>query len=518
MAGKNIQNIAIVSGSTLGSRVLGLFRDVLLFAFLGAGAINSAFIFAFTLPNLFRRLLGEGALTSALIPVFSETLESKGKEEAFRFLNQVLSWAFALLVVLIACGIWALAGLSEVSSLEERWYLGAFLGMVLMPYMLFICLAAVVSAVLNVLGRFAVTALSPMWLNLSMIASLAGVAWVYAQTPVQTVYCLCAGVLVGGFLQLITPVWALWREGWVLRLDFRVTQSLKEVGRLFVPGVLGAAVYQINIVVSRMLAFGLNASAVSVLYLANRLIELPMGVFAIAVATVVFPNLSLLVARGDTEGIGKAYGQGMRLIFAITVPAALGLIILCKPILVLLFEWGKFGAGDVALSAPVLMIYALGLPFYSLGMFATRGFHALKDTKTPVKVACLSFVVNVVLSLLLMRMWGTAGLATANILSAAVHGFVLHRLLVKKASAFSLMGFVRPLSHIAVATAAMSFSVMGILHLCAGGVTKQMALLAVAIGIPLAIIVYATFLWMLDFEDAEEVSGLIRKITGKAVA
>ena len=201
---KNYRNIAVVSLSTIGSRLLGLARDIMIFAALGASLWNSAFILAFTLPNLFRRLLGEGALTSAVVPVFSDVLEQRGTPAAFEFFNQVLLRVAVLLFGTVVVGIVLVACLNIFGLLQGRWSLGADLSVWLLPYMIFICLAAIISAGLNVLGRFAIPACTPVLLNLAMIAALSA-GWFLEASQARFVYLLCGGVLVGGLLQLALP-------------------------------------------------------------------------------------------------------------------------------------------------------------------------------------------------------------------------------------------------------------------------------------------------------------------------
>ncbi len=494
--------------------MLGLVRDVLAGAFFGVSAINSAFLFAFTLPNLFRRLLGEGALTSALVPTFSDALTHGGRDEAFRFLNQVLTRAVIALVVLVGLGMVILAAGHLIPDLEERWYLGFDFGIVMMPYMLLVCVAALLAAVLNVLGRFGVAALSQVWINTAMIVSLGGFGYLFARSPIEQMYYQCGGVLVGGLLQVGAPVWALWREGWRPRLTLEHSPRVRETMVLFLPGLLGAAILQINIVTSRLIAFGLNDSAVTVLYLANRLMELPLGMFTIAVATVLFPNLALLAAQGDRAGWAAAYAQGMRMIFAITLPATLGLVVLREPVVGALFQWGVFGAGDVSLTVPIIALFALGLPFYSLATFATRGLHALKDTRTPVRVAFWAFLSNLVLSLLLMRPLGTVGLALANLGTAAFQSIWLQRLLERKQQALSARSYTQPLVQIAGAGAAMTLITWAgwQVFVLAMEVGKVRDTLAVAVLVPAGVAVYFATLWVLKFEDRQQVMDLLLRL------
>ncbi len=512
--------MAVVSVSTVGSRVLGLLRDMLLFALLGAGAVNSAFLLAFTLPNLFRRLLGEGALTAAVVPIFAEELENEGRGAAFHLLNQVLTRLFFALLGLAGAGMVFLSALRWLAEMDGRHALAAELAIVLLPYVILVCLAAILGAALNVLQRFGVVALSQVWLNLAMIISLgAGALWV-AETAEGRVLLLCAGVLVGGVFQVLIPCWPLWREGWRPRVALSSEGRLSRIFVLLLPGLAGAAVVQVNIMVSRLIAFALSPEAVSILYLANRLVELPLGVFVIAVATVTFPWIARSAAQRDFAGFREAYAQSARLVLAVTIPAALGLILLGGPILRLLFEWGAFGAGDVRATGIPLAIYAAGLPFYALATLATRGLHALKDMRGPLRVACFNLVLNVVLSVTLMVPFGIAGLAFANVISSAVQWLMLDRLLrvrpERPIAPFPLLA----LGRMGCAGALMGLATYGgwILLVAVFGPGKLSAGLALGVLIPLAVLVYAALLWVFRFEDREAlrelVTGLWRRLCG----
>ena len=423
--GKFSRAISQVASWTMVSRVLGLFRDVLLFASLGAGPINSAFILAFTIPNLFRRLLGEGALTSSSIPVLSGTLEKEGRTGAFSLLNSILVrlGLFLLGIQLLALPLFLTVRL--IPGLPERWYLASDLSLILFPYMFFICLGALVCGMLNVLGRFNLAALNQAWLNIAMILAMLIGLFLIPMNGWQRVLFLSAAVIVGGLFQLLIPLYGLTKDGWLPRLSKEAHPELRKVMRLFLPGLLGAAIFQINILVSRFLAFSLDDTATGLLYIASRLVELPLGVFAIAVTTVVFPELSRLSSNGSEEGFGRVFTNGLSLIFMITLPAALGLIILAEPILGFLFQWGLFEAGDVQAAGPVLMVAACGLPFFAWSTLLTRAWYARQQMRIPVILAAVNLFLNLCLGLLLMRIYGAVGLALANTLSAVVHGLAL---------------------------------------------------------------------------------------------
>jgi len=510
---KNFRNIAVIGISTMGSRLLGLVRDILIFAALGASLWNSAFILAFTLPNLFRRLLGEGALTSAVVPIFTDVLKTRGRDAAFQFFNQVLLRVSALLLAIVVVGIVVLLVLDELGGLRGRWQLAADLSMLMLPYMIFICLTAVLSAGLNVLGRFAAAAFTPVLLNLTMIAALLAGLWLEGEVR-QIVHLLCAGVLVGGLLQLALPAWDLMRQGWRPGMGLARSGYMGQVWRLFLPGLMGAAILQINILVSRMLAFSLDdASAVSVLYLASRLMELPLGVFTLAVVTVFFPLLASAVSEQDQAGFAAAFNQGTRLILAISVPAGIGLLVLAKPIIGLLFNWGSFSVDDVAATLPLLAIYAIGLPFYSIATFATRGLHARKDMVSPVRVAGICLLVNAVAGVSLMQYAGAAGLAAANVLAAILQSALLWRGLSTRVAGVTLRGLLPACLHITAAALMMALAVLATRLLCLqfAGLERIKLLdgVMVAVGLPVGALTYLGLLSLLRFQDLEEMKGLL---------
>ena len=513
---QNLKNIVVVSLSTVGSRVLGLVRDILIFAALGASLWNDAFILAFTLPNLFRRLLGEGALTSAMVPIFSDVLQRAGRSAAFVFFNQVLLRLFLILSGLVVSGMLAFGALAKSGLLSDRWTLGAELAVVLLPYMIFICIAAIVSAGLHILGRFAVAASTPMLLNLAMIGALIAGMWL-DEGQAQIVYWLCGGVLVGGLLQLLLPAWDLARQGWRPRVEQAASSEMSELWRLFLPGLMGAAILQVNILVSRLLAYSLDESAVSVLYLASRLMELPLGIFTVAVATVFFPLLARSVSEGDDHGFASALTQGMRLVVGISLPAGVGLFVLGQPILELLFRWGAFSPQNVSQTIPLIAIYGLGLPFYSAATFATRGLHACKDMKTPVRVAGLCLFVNLISGLVLMQFYGACGLAAGNVLAAIVQSACLWRALSKHRSEVGFSHLRGAFTKVLCAGLGMGlFCFIG--HACVLSfelADKLNAAVVVGVFVPSGAALYFGLLYLLKFEELDVLAGMVRRVLPK---
>ena len=523
---KNLKNIGVVAFATVLSRVLGLVRESAAAAVFGASALNSAFTTAFTLPNLFRRLLGEGALTAAFVPTLTHELEKNDRAGAFRLVSKVSSWLAVVTTGIVTLAIlvfWNAEPLVRVAGswgLEadtaRRLLLGADLAIVLFPYMIFVCLAAAFSAACQVLGRFAEPALSPVWLNVTILSSLGLGAW-WAWGDASRMNLLCFGVLVGGFLQMAVPAGVLWGEGWRPAFDLRADERVREIIRLMGPTVIGSAIYLINISVSRFVGLSLNDAAATVLNLATRLMELPIGVFTIAIATVVFPLIARHAAKQDWAALTADYHKGLRLVLVINVPAALGLALLAEPIIRLLFQHGAFKASDTALMTPVLAAYALGLPFISFTSLALRGFYALRDTATPVRAAALSFAINLGLSLVLMQWLSTVGLALASTAAVLAQAVFLQTRLARKHAGFSVAPLLPNLGKIAAATALMSAlvwgGVRGIGALGAGRATTD--LLCVAGLIPLAAALYGALLWVWRIEGREDIEQVLLKIRAK---
>ncbi len=523
---KSLKNISIVATATVVSRVLGLVREIFIAAVFGASALNSAFVSAFTLPNLFRRLLGEGALTAAFVPTLTQELELRQRAAAFALVSKVMSWLVlaTTVMVLLAMAVGANADavlrlLGEAGPGEataRRFLLAADLAVILFPYMIFVCLAAAFSAACQVLGRFSEPALSPVWLNLAILLALGLGAW-WAWGDVARMHLLCAGVLVGGFFQMAVPAAVLWREGWRPVFDLRADDRVREIIRLMAPTVIGSAIYLINMSVSRFVGLALNDEANTVLNLATRLMELPIGVFTIAIATVVFPLISRHAAKSDWASLGRDYHKGLRLVLIFNVPAAIGLALLSEPVTRLLFEWGEFTAGDTALMTPILAVYAFGLPFLSFTAVALRGFYALKDTATPVRAAALSFVINLGLSLSLMGWLSTVGLAIAGNLALVAQAWYLQRRLVARLPGLGFGPLLPNLGKILVASALMGALVWVGASGAAGLDLSVRARDLVVVGavIPLAVAAYGGLLWVLKIEGRDELNALVAKFRGR---
>ncbi len=421
-------NILKVAFATVGSRILGLVRDALSMAYMSIGAVSSAYTFAFSLPNLFRRLLGEGALASAIVPVFSSTMKNKDLNSAFDFLNKATSRAIVGMIVIVSiCILISTLALFYFDTEQTRYFLGAKYSLVLFPYLLLICLAAVFSAVLNVLDSFGIPSITPIILNACIIGSLfCGIA-IFGKNDIENIaLSMCFGWLVGGFLQMCLPAYCLVKKGWNFKFDLGYSEEIKSLYALFIPALIGAAVVQLNIFISKLLAFNLNDSATPALYISSRILEFPLGVFSIAIATVYFPRLSKLAAQNLKEDFKKEYDDGLIASMAISIPAMFGIIVLANEILGLLFQWGLFDVKDVDTCLPVLIASVVGLPFFAFTTYATRGFHSNSDTRTPVRISYIAILLNIVLSIALMHNFGAVGLASSNVIAAIFTSIALH--------------------------------------------------------------------------------------------
>lgn len=510
------------------SRVLGLGRDMLVTAVFGTYAIASSFYTAFTLPNLFRRLLGEGALTAAFVPTLTEELRERRREGAFVLVNEVASWLFVVSGTTVALSMAAIWQAGWIGARAEdwgvapdtlrRWLEAADLAVILFPYLVCVSLAAAFSAALQTLQRFLVPALSPIWLNVAMLVTLGGAAFAgWSGTTEGRMLWLCGGALTGGFLQMMVPAVALAREGWRPRFQLSASRPLRQIAGLMVPAVFGSAVYLINMAVSRFIGLSLNDSAVTVLNLATRVMELPIGVFTVAISTVVFPLIAQHAAAGDLASLATSYRKGMRLILVVNVPAAAGLIALALPIIRLLFQRGEFRAGDSLMMQPVLIVFAVGLPFLSFVSIVLRAFYAQKDTRTPVRAAVISFVINIALSLALMGPFGTVGLAVASNAAVVAQAVYLQTRLARKHRGLAFHHVGLDLAKVVAASLVMGALVAAGWAWWSGVMPATTLSDALGLGMLIGggVAAYGVMLWALRIEGREDLGLVMEKIRAR---
>jgi putative peptidoglycan lipid II flippase len=420
-----MQAAGVVGFATLLSRMLGFVRDAAIAWYFGAGFASDAFIAAFRLPNLFRRLLGEGAFSSAVVPVFTEVLYDRGLAESNRLAGAALRLlAIALCLLALGCILLApwLVRLIAPGFTAEKYQLTVTLARIMLPYLFFVCMVALCAGILNVYHHFAAPAYAPAMLNLGMI----GAIFLIAPRLDVPVIGLAVGVLLGGCLQLalqLPPLVAhrvfFWRGGPLFH------PAMGQIGRLMIPVILGGAVYQINIVISTLLGTLLSEGSVTFLYFADRLVQFPLGVFALAATTAVLPSLSRQAAARNWVALKETLGQALRMILFLTVPSMVGLVILREPIVALLFERGEFDPAATRLTAEALSYYAIGLWAFATVRIVATSFFALQDTRTPMMAAVASIVANFAVGVLLMRFMAHSGLALATSIAAMLNLVIL---------------------------------------------------------------------------------------------
>lgn len=451
----------VVGMATMLSRVFGFIRDMVVAAFFGAGAATDAFFVAFRIPNLLRRLLGEGSLTVAFVPVFTEYLTRKSREEALELANVVFTILSIILVIVSLIGVLlspliVLAMAPGFANLPYQYDLAVFLTRLMFPYIFFISLVALCMGILNSLRHFAAPALSPVILNICMIIATLILHPFFAEPIVA----LAIGVMAGGVLQLAMQWPFLLRMGVRLKPNFNFRHpGLRQMGRLLVPTLIGSAVYQLNIFISTILASLLPKGSVSFLYYADRVVELPLGVFAIAVGTATLPSLSKQAAEGSIDDLKKTLSFSLRLIFFIAIPATVALILLRVPIISVLFQRGAFGATQAILTGQALFYYALGLWAFSTIQVVNMAFFALQDRKSPLKAAFVALFLNVILSVILMNPLKHGGLALATSISTAVNVLMLSVILWNKIGPFLDRDFHRSLFKVLLSSIMMGISI-----------------------------------------------------------
>jgi putative peptidoglycan lipid II flippase len=443
MTHKLLKSSAIVGGMTLISRVLGLLRDMVLARWFGADAGMDAFFVAFKIPNFLRRLFAEGAFSQAFVPVISEYREQRTHAEVQQLANRVAGTMLGILTGICVLGVLAspvLVMMFAPGFLQRdpgQFELAAELLRLTFPYLLFVSLVAFAAGILNTYGRFAAASFVSVWLNVVLI----GAAVLVSPLLEQPEFALAGGVFVAGVVQVLFLLPSLKRVGILPRPRWGLRdEGVRRIMKLMLPGILGSSVAQINLLFDTLIASFLVAGSVSWLYYSDRLVEFPLGVFAIALSTVILPSLSRSHANDSSEEFSRTLDWGLRLVLLIGIPATIGLLVLARPTLATLFMYGDFSAGDVGMAGLSLMAYAIGLPGFMLIKVLAPAFYARKDTRTPVRIAIIALITNMALNLffvvpmVMLAIDGPhAGLALATSISAWVNAALLYRVLKQRA-------------------------------------------------------------------------------------
>ncbi len=463
---KLLGKVGIVSAMTGISRIFGLVREVVMAHFFGTSTLQSAFVIAFRIPNLFRRLFGEGALGAAFIPIFTEIERSEGAARAQLFVARILGLMVCALGVLVGAGIALSFGVEVWCGEGSRWSEAMPLMRIMLPYALLICMAAILSAILNVHDRFAISSLTPVVLNVVWIVVLLGICPFLPAEGYWRIGAVSWGILLAGVAQIFFQLPELRRVGYTFRLAFRgwraspyVRQVLLQMG----PASLGIALAQINICMDGWLAFYGATWAPSALEYADRIIYLPLGLFGTAFATVLLPTYSRQFAAEQREELTETMARALRNLFLMMAPMALGLIALATPVVALLYMRGAFDTDSVLWTARAVAAYAPGLFVFSANKAIVPAFYAQKDLRTPVRVAswCIlgNFTLNLLSVLLLPEGWRHVGIASSTVVNSLVNTVILFHLLRRKGLAPRVLPLLKTFLRTLVAATVMALVV-----------------------------------------------------------
>jgi putative peptidoglycan lipid II flippase len=433
-----------IGGLTLVSRVLGMVRDMLMARYVGAGLASDAFLIAWRLPNLFRALFAEGAFAAVFVPLFNRKMAEgeaqevgSGQSVAVAFAGQILSVLFPFLalftlLMMIATGpiVWAMTG-GFPDGGPVKFALASHLTQITFPYLALISLVSLLGGILNSLGRFWVNAAAPVLLNICMIVAL---VFFHGDSQLATAETQAIAVTISGAMQLLWLIWSCRRAGVTLSMSLpRLTPDVKNMLLLIGPAAIGQGAIQLNLVISTSLAARfLSEGAVSYLYYADRLNQLPLGLLGIGIGTAILPTLSRQISSGNAKEACHTQNRALELAFFLAVPAAVALVVSATPLVRGIFQHGAFTATDTVGTAQTLAAFSLGVPAYVLIKILTPGFYARQDTKTPLRIALYAMLINLIGNLTLIWQLGYVGVAIATAISAWANVVMLYGSLYKR--------------------------------------------------------------------------------------
>lgn len=464
-----LRSTAVFSGMTFLSRIAGLARDQLQATLFGTGPAVSAFVVAYRIPNYLRRIFAEGSFASAFVPVLSE-LHQRGDKRALQdFLDHVAGALLAVVLAVTGLGMLFAPWIARLFLLfagrdSEQVALTADMLRITFPYLAFISMTAMAGAVLNSMRRFGLPAFTPVLHNLGVIAAMLGLASFFEVRE----YALAWGVFIAGLLQLLLLWPAMGRLGMAprLRLDFR-HPGVRKVFGLMLPTIFSSSVSQLNLLVGTMFASLLVVNAQAWLYYSDRLVEFPLGLFGVAIGTVILPHLSRRFADSDGSGYSQALDWGLRLVALVSVPAALGLALMAEPLCATLFQYGQFGARDTDMVAASVIAMSVGVPAFMLSKVLLPAFYSRQDTRTPMRAAVITVFLNVVLTAALVTpLWyfgfraAHGGIALATALAGIANAALLWRYLIRQGIYRAGGGWLRLFLQIGVGSALMAAVVL----------------------------------------------------------
>jgi len=459
-----LRGILTVGAWTMASRILGFVRDILIASRLGTGMVADAFFVALRLPNLFRALFAEGAFAAAFVPLFTGTLAADGRTAAREIAEGALAWMVVTLAVLSVLGVVFMPQVMTVlapgfGDEPGKLALTVELTRITFPYLLLICVTGLLAAVLNGLDRYAFGAGAPVLFNLCLMGAL-----LFGSDRLETPgHALAYGVLAAGLAQLALTAWGCSHAGMPLRLRLpRFTPAIRTLMARMGPGTIGAGVTQLNLLIGVVIASWLPEGSISVLYYADRVNQLPLGVIGTAVGTALLPALSRAVRTGAPGEAQSRLNRAIEFACLLTLPAAVALVVSAQPIVEVLFVRGAFAADEATRTAWCLAAYAVGLPAYVLVKVLAPGFFSRGDTATPVKIAAVAVATNIGLALSLMGPLGAPGLALSTALAAIVNAGLLGAILARKGQLTPDARLLRRLPRTMLAAATMGLALWAV--------------------------------------------------------
>jgi len=456
MSGKLLKSTFTVGGMTTISRVFGLIRDIVIARLFGAGAEVDAFIVAFRIPNFLRRLFAEGGFSQAFVPILAEYKEQRNDTDVKALVDQTSATLGLVLFLVTVIGVFAAPILIMVFASgfdDSKHVMATDMLRITFPYILFISLTAFAGSILNTYKQFAIPAFTPVLLNISLISCA---IWLSPMMDIP-ITALAWGVLIAGIVQLLFQFPFLRRIKLFPQPGFnKDKEGVSRILKLMLPTLFAVSIVQINLLVDTIFASYLVDGSISWLYYSDRMVEFPLGVFGIALATVLLPNLSSEHAKNETEKFSNMLDWALRWVFLIAIPAAVGLAVLAVPLLTTLFQYDEFTAHATIMSGKSLLAYSLGLPAFILIKIFASGFFSRQDTKTPVKIGAIAMVANIGLNFLLVGLLQHTGLALATSLSACLQALLLFYLLRKEGVYIPVSGWFKFGFQIVVAAVAMA--------------------------------------------------------------
>ena len=520
---KLLQSTGLIGIATTTSRMLGFIRDILIASMFGTGIFADAFFVAFRIPNMLRDMVGEGAVNAAIVPVLTEYSHTRSREEYWEAARVILNLMLTVLIALSVLGVVFAPLLVRIIAPgflanPEKFNTTVLLTRLIFPYILLLGMVAYSKGVLNSLHYFTTPAFAPVVLNVTMILALV------ALCPVIGIKGLIAGVLLGGIFEVLLQIKPLYSRGLRVGKSFHLSHPVaKRIGRLLVPRALGTGVYQLSVFIDTVLASlagVVGVGGIAALYYSNRLVQLPLAIFGISLATAALPKMTKEVALKDMERLKDTISFSLRTVFTIMIPASIGLMVLAEPIIRILFQRGEFTSYSTRITSSALLFYSFGLCAYAGIKILVSTFYSMGDTRTPVRTASISLVVNLVLNLILMWPLKVGGLALATSIAASTNFIILYALLKKRIGDIGTARIISSLVRIAFASiimGAFTFALSGFLfrRLDSSGIESAVKLLGVIFASGLVYTIAAYFTGVESIRRTWEL--LRRKKNGKDI-